>query len=38
MGSEAVRVLVERIDGRTNVVQLKTAPTLVVRRTTAPPP
>jgi LacI family transcriptional regulator len=37
MGAAAARLLLERIEGRTRPLQIITAPTLMVRRTTAPP-
>jgi LacI family transcriptional regulator, galactose operon repressor len=38
MGAAAARMLLERIEGRTRPMQVITAPTLITRRTTAPPP
>ncbi|WP_206068308.1 LacI family DNA-binding transcriptional regulator [Nonomuraea composti] len=38
MGKTAGRLLLERIDGRTSAVRFSVTPTLVTRRSTAPPP
>ena len=38
MGATAARLLLERFDGRSRAVCTSVSPTLVVRRTTAPPP
>jgi LacI family transcriptional regulator len=37
IGETAVRLLCERIDGRTKSIRTSTAPSLVVRKTTGPP-
>ncbi|MGW5161744.1 substrate-binding domain-containing protein [Nonomuraea wenchangensis] len=37
MGRTAGRLLLERIGGRTSSVRFSVTPTLIVRRTTAPP-